>query len=378
MSRNVNKILVIRLLINMAKAVFTQNIPITAFGLENQTGVLESDLFMNNLNFISRAYRNNKTIFDSIIDTIALSKLIRNENPDIVHVNALQDLLSAFTAVHIASSGEDRPAIIAMAHSPLTWEKPWSAWLAAQMIRLFADGFISLATTNKCQLVRLGIPEDRITVIPNPFDVELIKRMDAPSDRITPTISKERRIVYVAHISERKAQDMLIRAAYLVLKKYPSVRFDLVGGVIPGEEKYAKMIYSLTQELNIQEHIHFSGAVSYQEAIDLLSASDIFVFPSHSEMMPRAVIEAMVAGKPVIASAVDGILDLIENRKTGILIQPGNVEELANSICEFIEDPAFAKEIGMSGKEYIRDYCSPERVGILFRDFYNKTLQASS
>jgi glycosyltransferase involved in cell wall biosynthesis len=105
-----------------------------------------------------------------------------------------------------------------------------------------------------------------------------------------------------------------------------------------------------------------------------LANSDIFVFPTRSEMMPRAVIEAMVAGKPVIASAVDGILDLIQNKKTGILVQPGNVDELAEAICELIEHPSLANELGLAGQKYVLDFCSPERVGRLFRDFYHTTL----
>lgn len=93
--------------------------------------------------------------------------------------------------------------------------------------------------------------------------------------------------------------------------------------------------------------------------------------------MPRAVIEAMVIGKPVIASGVDGILDLIQNRRTGILVQPGNVAELASAVIELIENPNMANDLGKAGQKYILDYCSPERVGREFRNFYQLMLNGN-
>jgi len=92
-------------------------------------------------------------------------------------------------------------------------------------------------------------------------------------------------------------------------------------------------------------------------------------------MMPRAVIEALLAGKPIIASGVDGILDLIQNGRTGLLVQPGNEEELANAICELIENPSLANALGSAGQENVINYCSPERVGGVFLEFYQSIIE---
>jgi len=375
MSRSVKKILVTRLLISMAKAVATQNIQVTAYGLENQTSVLGSEQFTGSLKIIPRSFRYKKTILDGIQDTIALAKVIMHERPDIVHVNALQDLLSVFLAVRLSMKRKNRPAIVAMTHSPLTWNNPRNAWFATQAIRLFTDGFVCLATTHKRQLLRSGIPEAMIKVIPNPYDAEQKSQIKTSNDGGGTRTFKAARILYIASICERKAQDILLQAASLVLKKHPGVRFDLVGGVIPGEEKYAERVYSLNKELHTQEQVHFLGAIPYHDTMDLLAASDIFVFPTRSEMMPRAVIEAMLVGKPIVASAVDGILDLLENGKSGILVQPGNADELAKAICGFIKDPSFAKQLGKKAQEYVSVFCSPENVGKSFLDFYQSIIE---
>jgi glycosyltransferase involved in cell wall biosynthesis len=86
----------------------------------------------------------------------------------------------------------------------------------------------------------------------------------------------------------------------------------------------------------------------------------------------------MVIGIPVIASAVDGILDLIQNKKTGILVQPDNVTDLVSAICEIIENPDLANTIGLAGQKYIQEYCSPERVGKQFVSFYGHILKCNS
>jgi glycosyltransferase involved in cell wall biosynthesis len=169
---------------------------------------------------------------------------------------------------------------------------------------------------------------------------------------------------------------VLVKAAKLVVLKYPHVHFEMIGRVVTGEEDYAKMISHQIERLGLQDNVTIAGALSYQEVISRVSCSDIFVFPTRAEMMPRAVIEAMVAGRPVVASGVDGILDLIKHRKTGLLVKPGESIELADAVCELIKNPFWARELGLAGQEYILDHCSPERVGNLFHNFYQSKLNS--
>jgi glycosyltransferase involved in cell wall biosynthesis len=71
---------------------------------------------------------------------------------------------------------------------------------------------------------------------------------------------------------------------------------------------------------------------------------------------------------------VDGILDLIEQRKTGILVPPGDPEAIADAIDELIDNPSLAKRLGASGQDFVLEFCSPERVGKLYKDFYESVL----
>jgi glycosyltransferase involved in cell wall biosynthesis len=377
MQLTVKKIIMIRLHSNMAKAISTQPIVIYSFGFDDFINYAISASFPSNIIIIPEDIREPKTLFDDVHHAKALIKAIRAEKPDVIHVNALQDLPFTLVVVHLFRRSRGRPKVVVMSHNPHTWESPRKAWLASTLIRLFTDGYISSSTANKNKLLRLNFPKNKITFIPNPYDLDQA-RIEAKENRSFQMPRKTLRIIYTANICERKAQDVLVDAAELVLKKHPNVYFELIGRVISGQEEYAQKVSRLIQKAEIEKNVHMIGALPYRDVISKLVDCDIFVFPSRAEVMPRALIEAMLAGKPVVASGVDGILDLIENKKTGILVHPGNVDELAGAICELIDAPALAEGLGLAGKEYVRDYCSPERVGRLFREFYNQTLQASS
>jgi glycosyltransferase involved in cell wall biosynthesis len=373
MTRSVKNIVVLRMLSIMAQSYASQNIHVTAYGLENPAKSLGLEKYSDNLRVIPWDFLARKSVFDDIRAVRELLSLLRSEKPQVVHVNALQDLWFCFIVSRLLPAG-DRPVIIGMTHNPYTWKNPRKTWLASIMIRLWTDGFICLSSNLKKQLAGLGVPDDRIVMIPNPYDDEHVRLSQLVSSRPKKKDNGSVRIVCISSICERKGQDVLIRAAELVLRKYPNVAFDLVGAVYPGDELYAQKIMTMLDKPALAGRVRYLGAVAYQEVMEVLAATDIFVYPTHMEMMPRGVIEAMLAGKPVVASALEGILDLIEHGKTGLLVQPGDEIELAAAICELIEKPAFAESLAVAGQSFILEYCSPNHVGQLHRNFYQAVL----
>jgi len=373
MLEQVNKILVIRLHSNMAKAISTQNINISAFGFDDCSKIEDIRSFPTNINIIPGNIREPKAFFDDFHNAIALMKVIRIEQPEVIHVNALQDLPFTVVATHLFWRFKSRPRIIAMSRNPRTWENPSKAWLGAMMIRLFTDGFVCLATTHQNQLLSLNVQKEKMIVIPNPYDIDQMK-IDTSGIKSHSEPGSPIHIVYIANVCERKAQDVLVDAATLVIKKHPEVNFDMIGRVIAGEEKFALRVYAQIQAAGMEKNVHMLGALPYNDVLARVAGSDIFAFPTRSEMMPRAVIEAMVAGKPVVASGVDGILDLIEHRRTGLLVQPSNPEELADALCELIDNPSMAHLMGLAGQKHVLEFCSPQRIGAMFKDFYGYIL----
>lgn len=373
MKKTVKKVLVVRLHHEMASAISTQNIGIIACNFEEAPFVLNPGEIENKLISSPKVIRN-QTILDGFRNAYSLYKLLRTEKPDIVHVNALQDLFFAFIAVRISAITGNMPPIVTLSRSPHTWENPLKSRLTAKFIQYFSNGYVCLSKYHMNLLLQFGVPSDKLSFIPNPYSPDQFRQTYKTSTKSSINQRKSQRITYVAHICERKAQDVLLNAASLVIKQHPDVTFDLIGKILPGEESYAENLNHLVSRLNLNTSVHFIGELPHSEVIKSLQNSDIFVFPTYSEMMPRAVIEAMLAGKPVISSAVDGIMDLIEDKKTGILVQAGNFKELASKICELIENPSMADALGAAGQEYVKEFCSPERVGRLLINFYETIL----
>jgi glycosyltransferase involved in cell wall biosynthesis len=83
--------------------------------------------------------------------------------------------------------------------------------------------------------------------------------------------------------------------------------------------------------------------------------TNLFVFPSLSEATPRAVMEAMAMELPVVATRVGGIPEIIEDGRTGLIVEPANSHELAEAICRVLDDPTWAKQAGRLGRQHISE-----------------------
>jgi glycosyltransferase involved in cell wall biosynthesis len=101
-----------------------------------------------------------------------------------------------------------------------------------------------------------------------------------------------------------------------------------------------------------------------------LAEADVFVLPSRSEAFPNAVLEAMAAGLPIVASGVGGILELIDSGRTGLLVPPGEPRALAEALCRLIADPELAARLGVAARDEARAHYSFERMVTSFDSLY--------
>ncbi|MGH7255618.1 MAG: glycosyltransferase, partial [Nitrospirales bacterium] len=107
----------------------------------------------------------------------------------------------------------------------------------------------------------------------------------------------------------------------------------------------------LASRLGIASAVHFLGA--RPDVPDCLGAMDVFVLPSRNEGMGRALVEAMAAGRPVVATRVGGVPAVVEDRRSGLLVPPANPDALAAALDELLRRPAWAKELGAAAREAI-------------------------
>jgi glycosyltransferase involved in cell wall biosynthesis len=158
----------------------------------------------------------------------------------------------------------------------------------------------------------------------------------------------------VARVAPVKDYFTLAKAAATILDRHPNTIFVVVGDnslVDHNRDHYAKVVEDL-EELGIADKFIFTGHRS--DLTRLVSAMDICVLSTHREGFPLSVLEAMAMGKPVVATSVGGIPEMIRHGQTGFLHSHENSTELSDSILYLIDNPVEARRVGHAAREYVR------------------------
>jgi glycosyltransferase involved in cell wall biosynthesis len=127
------------------------------------------------------------------------------------------------------------------------------------------------------------------------------------------------------------------------------------------------------QNLGLANAVHFLG--TRRDIPDLLQAMDVFVLPSHSEGVSLALLEAMAAGLPVIASRVGGLPEVVRHEENGLLIPVGDAAALAQSLTRVLEAPAWAKSLGDQARQDIQTHYSLDRLGREINAIYEELVE---
>ena len=150
-------------------------------------------------------------------------------------------------------------------------------------------------------------------------------------------------VVSVANFKPFKGHEHLLRAAAIVRRDAPDVRFVLVG-VGPGEPEMRR----LADDLGLNGSVVFAGF--RDDAPRLTASADVFVLPSEHEGLPIALLEAMALGRAVVATDVDGIPEAVRDGVDAVLVGPRDPDALASAIVSLLEDPALRERLGASAR----------------------------
>ena len=218
-----------------------------------------------------------------------------------------------------------------------------------------ATRIVANSHASASQLRREGVPARRIAVVPNGLDF-------APfSPRVPrPTL---RQVTAVGNLRPLKGHDVLIEASAGILERFPDARFEIIGD---GPARGALIEQARTR--GVAHAFTFGGHSGDIPA--RLAESDIFVHPSRSESFPNAVLEAMAAALPIVASGVGGVGELIDDGRTGWLVPPGEHEALARRVIQLMEDPKAAARAGAAARDEAEARFSFDRMIAGFDDIY--------
>jgi glycosyltransferase involved in cell wall biosynthesis len=193
-----------------------------------------------------------------------------------------------------------------------------------------------------------------VVQIPNAIDLNLIPKKS--------TKQFENQIIFAGRLSKEKGIEILLEAATQLPDNYNL----LIAGSGPLEEKVRNLADKKT-------NVHYLGYQSKQNLLSLIRGSDLLIQPSLEEGMSSTLLEAMACGTCILASNIEGISEIVENNKTGLLVEPNNKDELLNKILYLL--PKKEKRLNMAneGLEMVKKY-DWEVVGKLYLNFYESLL----
>ena len=225
------------------------------------------------------------------------------------------------------------------------------------------DGVVAISKKIADLLAEGGVRKEKIRVIHSGID-------PAPFQKAQGVGPKSGLLVIgtVAVLEERKGHRFLLEAAALLKQQGHRLTYRFAG-----EGTQRDHLRKVALGLGLQEEVVFMGFVS--DIPSFLSTMDIFVLPSLYEGLGVAVLEAMAAGKPVVATKVGGLTELVEDQMTGLLVPPEDPSALARSISRLVSQRGLAEEMGGRAWERVQKHFTVEQMAKKNEDYYYEILQ---
>lgn len=295
-----------------------------------------------------------------------LWRLIRGLAPHVVHTHLLRADLYGGLAARLARV----PVVLSSQYALFPYARVTSRACDGVLDRLccaLAGDALAVCEAIRQDLIgRLGWAPDRVHTVRTGLDFASWKpdRAARTSLRRAWGIPEDGAVVMtVARLSREKGIEVLVSAADQVRRACPNVRF-----VIVGDGPLRSGLVEQIGRQGLESVVRLAGF--HADIPSVLSAADLFVLPSHSEGMPNAVLEAFAAGLPVVASAVGGLVEVIEHERTGLLVPAGDATALAGAISRLLADGALAYALAQAGAAAVRERFSVERVAREYEDLY--------
>ena len=298
--------------------------------------------------------------------------IVKSKRPDIVHLHSpkaaglgslagrLLRVPKIITTVHGWTFNEDRP-----------WYERVAIIFFSWLTMVLSHTTVLLSEREYAQAARFPFVKNKIKLIPLGIHPPTFMSVDGAKQLIAKRIgmdvgefNKKTVLVTNAELHPNKGLPYLVEAMTDVSSQHPEVISVIVSD---GQEK--ERLQSLIKEKNLSSYVFLAGYID--NATEYLKAFNIFVLPSIKEGLPYAILEAGSASLPVVATSVGGIPEIIDDMKSGILVQPKNARELGHALSFMIEHPEERKKYGVALKEKISTKFALDRMLWLIEGLYN-------
>jgi glycosyltransferase involved in cell wall biosynthesis len=261
-----------------------------------------------------------------------LLRVIREERPDLVHLHSRR---GADTQGAIAAWLARVPSVLSrrVDHAPVP--------LLVGLRYALYDRVIAISEEIRRVLLQAGVPAEKVVCVPSAADLRAVEQpvshdalceaLELPPDSIV--------IGVVAQLIERKGHSYLLRAFADIAAALPKARL-----VFFGRGPLADSLRAQAAALNVIERVVLAGFRT--DMAKLMGAIDLVVHPATAEGLGVALLEAAAARRPIVASAVGGIPEIVHNGESGLLVPPRDVNALATAVLRVLRDPELAQRLG--------------------------------
>ncbi|MDZ7266536.1 MAG: glycosyltransferase family 4 protein [candidate division KSB1 bacterium] len=276
----------------------------------------------------------------TMTSVLLLRRLLRQQQIDLVHANDLRDFHAPLAAW---SCG-----IPVVWHLRASRPNPLTRYPVATMMHLLATRIVAVSHCTARQMaLRRSFAQNKVTVIynPGPYRERFHPGVSGAAVRQEFGLPADAPVItLIAKLSRRKGHRVLLQAIPLIRTQFARARFLIVGGELPGHERYARELRHQAEPLVQQGVLIFTGERS--DIPQLMAASDVIVQCSiYDDPFPGVVLEAMAIGKVVVAADAGGMPEQIRHGEDGLLFRRGDAEELARRVNQVLADPVLKRKL---------------------------------
>jgi glycosyltransferase involved in cell wall biosynthesis len=252
------------------------------------------------------------------------------------------------------------------------FDKIGKSFFAPLLFRIlgYVDLYIAVSKAVKQEIIEYGFPEDKILLLPNGVDTHKYKPISS-SEKLKMKknfgLPSQQIVTFVGRLIYRKGVDILVEA----WKRVVSICSD-VHLAIAGDGPEFKNLKRLAETLNLGEKVTFLGRI--ENVHKILQVSDFFVFPSRQEGLANAMLEAMASGLPIVATSIDGIIDVIKDGTNGILVKSNSSQELADALVKLVRNHELARYLGQRARLTVKDKYSLDQNVLRHKQTYERLL----
>lgn len=308
-------------------------------------------------------------LVDYVINGKNLNRIIREERPDIIHIQEITPHLLRFLAF-------PKQRLVVTQHGIMAEELKYASGTSQRLKCLF-----------KVAVEKYAFPKFRNVIFISQYNRRLYQGVPSHEtqifnpvnpiffEKVTSSMSKKNNLLYVGVLSRRKNIKLVVEALHNLNQQGYHFELNVAGGF--KEAAYEEEVMSAVDEFGLKDRIHFHGWVSQERIRELYEICPIFILPSMQETLPVSIAEAMAQGKIVVASDVGAIREMFSDRKSGFLFKRNDKNDLVQTLAEVFNHEQ-SDRIGETARTEAIEKFHPQKIALKTINFYRQVVAADS